>query len=62
LYQSIIVFCEIDEDVAACLKYIQKWDLDMSIAAGRHSHYGASSTDGGLVIGEFALDGVQDQD
>jgi hypothetical protein len=26
----------------------------VAIAAGRHSMYGASSTSGGLVIGEFA--------
>lgn len=51
--QAIIVFCETDEDVAASLKYVQRWDLDVTIAAGRHSHYGASSTDGGLVIGEL---------
>jgi hypothetical protein len=44
------VFCETDEDVAASLKYVQKWDLEMTISAGRHSHYGASSTTG-LVIG-----------
>ena len=54
VFQAIIVFCESDEDVAASLKYVQKWDLDMTISAGRHSQHGASSTDGGLVIGNVA--------
>jgi FAD/FMN-containing dehydrogenase len=49
--QSIIVFCESEEDVAACLKYVQEWDLEVAISAGRHSYYGASSTKG-LVIGD----------
>ncbi len=47
------MFCETDEDVAASLKYVQKWDLEMTISAGRHSYYGASSTTG-LVIGGFS--------
>jgi hypothetical protein len=45
------MFCESDEDVSACLQYVQKWDLEMVISCGRHSYYGASSTHG-LVIGE----------
>jgi len=54
IFQAIVVFCESDKDVAASLKYVQKWDLDVTISAGRHSHHGASSTDGGLVIGNSA--------
>jgi FAD/FMN-containing dehydrogenase len=45
------VFCESEDDVAACIKYVQEWDLEMVIACGGHSFYGASSTQG-FVIGK----------
>lgn len=41
---------ESEEDVAATLQYAQKWKLDLVVASGRHSYYGASSTTGGIVI------------
>ena len=46
------MYCESDNDVATCLKYGQQHELDLVIACGRHSYYGASSTNGGLVIGK----------
>jgi hypothetical protein len=50
--QSIIVFCESDEDVSTCLHYVQEWDLDLAVASGRHTYSGASSTSG-FVIGNL---------
>jgi len=50
--QSIIVFCESEADVVACLNFLQKWDLDLAVAGGRHTYSGASSTTG-FVIGKF---------
>jgi hypothetical protein len=50
--QSIIVFCESEADVVACLSFLQKWDLDLAVAGGRHTYSGASST-AGFVIGKF---------
>lgn len=47
------MFVESDADVAAALEYAQKWKLQVVIACGRHSYYGASSTTGGLVVGEL---------
>ncbi|KAF8847587.1 FAD-binding domain-containing protein [Acephala macrosclerotiorum] len=47
---GIIVYCESEQDVAACLKFVQQWDLEVVIACGRHSYYKASTTKGGLVI------------
>ncbi|KAH7390390.1 hypothetical protein BKA64DRAFT_757712 [Cadophora sp. MPI-SDFR-AT-0126] len=47
---AFIVFVISDEDVATALKYAREWDLEVVIACGRHSYYGASSTSGGLVI------------
>ncbi|CZR63147.1 uncharacterized protein PAC_13044 [Phialocephala subalpina] len=47
---GIIVYCESEQDVAACLKFVQQWGLEVVIACGRHSYYKASTTKGGLVI------------
>ncbi|KAE8454687.1 hypothetical protein EG329_000310 [Mollisiaceae sp. DMI_Dod_QoI] len=41
---GIIVFCESEQDIAACLKFVQQWDLEFVIACGRHSYYKASTT------------------
>lgn len=49
--QGIVVFCKTEADISACLVWIRKYDVEMTISCGRHSYYGASSTDGGLVIG-----------
>ena len=52
LMQSIVVFCESEEDVTICLRYVQEWNLDLAVAGGRHTYSGASSTTG-FVIGKF---------
>ena len=48
--QSIIVFCESEEDIATCLHFVQEWSLDLAVAGGRHSYSGGSSGNG-FVIG-----------
>lgn len=53
LWKEIVVFCKTEQDIAACLAFIQKYDLPMVISSGRHSYYGASSIQGGLVIGKI---------
>ncbi|KUJ10052.1 FAD-binding domain-containing protein [Mollisia scopiformis] len=47
---GIVVFVDSEQDVVACLKFVQEYDMDVTIASGRHSYYKASSTKGGLVI------------
>ncbi|TGO91097.1 hypothetical protein BPOR_0039g00110 [Botrytis porri] len=47
---SLIIFCHSENDIIASLSYIQKHNLDFTIAAGRHSYYGADSCDG-VIIG-----------
>jgi FAD/FMN-containing dehydrogenase len=44
------VIVESEADVAATLLFAQKWKLDLVVASGRHSYYGASSTTGGVVV------------
>jgi hypothetical protein len=51
--QGIIVFVESKQDVAACLKFVQHQDLDLTIAYGRRNYWSASSIKDGLVIGSF---------
>ena len=48
--QNIIVFPESESDVSASIKFANDNFLDLAVAGGRHSYYGASSSDG-MVIG-----------
>lgn len=50
-----MVFVKDEQDIATALQFVQTWDLELAIACGRHSYYKASTTRGGLVIGEFIL-------
>ncbi|TGO57329.1 hypothetical protein BOTNAR_0203g00040 [Botryotinia narcissicola] len=40
---SFIIFCHSENDIITPLSYIQKHNLDFTVAGGRHSYYGASS-------------------
>ncbi|KAF7933293.1 hypothetical protein BELL_0398g00100 [Botrytis elliptica] len=46
---SLIIFCHSENDIIASLSYIQKHNLDFTVAGGRHSYYGASSCDGVII-------------
>ncbi|KAL4781312.1 hypothetical protein BJX76DRAFT_360008 [Aspergillus varians] len=50
LESGAIAFCESESHVIGCLDFVQKWAVELAIACGRHSFYGASSTANGLVI------------
>ena len=45
-----MVFVETEDDVAKCIKFVEKHHLDVAVAGGRHSYHGASSSTG-MVIG-----------
>ena len=46
------MFVEDEDDVVACVKFVDKYHLDVAVAGGRHFYHGASSSEG-LVIGMF---------
>ncbi|KAL2862526.1 FAD-binding oxidoreductase [Aspergillus lucknowensis] len=50
LEAGAIAFCETEDHVIDCLHFVKKWAVELAIACGRHSFYGASSTVNGFVI------------
>ena len=50
ILQNIIALPKTESDVSACIKFANKYYLDVAVAGGRHAYYGASSSEG-MVIG-----------
>ena len=61
VYQTLVVYVEDEDDIVKCIKFVEKHNLDVAVAGGRHSYHGASSSTG-MVIGSapfHELDGMR---
>lgn len=45
-----MIFVRNEQDVSVALKLAAEFKLDLAVKGGGHSHWDASSTDGGVVI------------
>lgn len=49
---------EDEDDIVKCINFVEKHNLDVAVAGGRHSYHGASSSTG-MVIGSHELDRIR---
>ncbi|MEM7416334.1 MAG: FAD-dependent oxidoreductase, partial [Gemmatimonadota bacterium] len=55
---ALIAFCEVEQDVAACLAFAKTHDLAFTCRSGGHSTAAYCLNDGGLVIDVSLMNGV----
>lgn len=55
---ALIAYCEVDQDVGACLAFAQKHALDFTCRSGGHSTAAYCLNNGGLVIDVSLMNGV----
>lgn len=50
LIQGAVLLSESEADISSAIKLATEFQLDVAVRGGGHSHWDASSSDGGLVI------------